>query len=276
MDDFQYTEPVKQLLTYGDARKIKGRKWPQYQDCGLTHEHIPELLRMLTDERLHYADSDCMEVWAPLHAWRALGQLHAVEAIPSLLDLLHHIDDYDDDWIGDEFPEVFAMIGEPAIPALTTYLAIAEHGLFARVCAANSLSKIGKARPDTHRQCVESLEQQLTRYRSADPTLNGFLVSFLIKLGAIEALDIIRQAYQQECVDLSILGDLEDAEIELGIRQKRSTPRPRLYWGFKDEPVSFPKSAQQIPVRVGKKVGRNDPCPCGSGKKYKKCCLNKS
>jgi preprotein translocase subunit SecA len=26
------------------------------------------------------------------------------------------------------------------------------------------------------------------------------------------------------------------------------------------------------PVKVGQKVGRNDPCPCGSGKKYKKCC----
>lgn len=25
-------------------------------------------------------------------------------------------------------------------------------------------------------------------------------------------------------------------------------------------------------VRMEKKVGRNDPCPCGSGKKYKKCC----
>ena len=25
---------------------------------------------------------------------------------------------------------------------------------------------------------------------------------------------------------------------------------------------------------AGKKIGRNDPCPCGSGKKYKKCCLN--
>ncbi|HMA66844.1 MAG TPA: SEC-C metal-binding domain-containing protein [Desulfosalsimonadaceae bacterium] len=24
--------------------------------------------------------------------------------------------------------------------------------------------------------------------------------------------------------------------------------------------------------RSGEKVGRNDPCPCGSGKKYKKCC----
>jgi preprotein translocase subunit SecA len=27
--------------------------------------------------------------------------------------------------------------------------------------------------------------------------------------------------------------------------------------------------------RDGKKVGRNDPCPCGSGKKYKRCCLPK-
>jgi len=26
------------------------------------------------------------------------------------------------------------------------------------------------------------------------------------------------------------------------------------------------------PVKVAPKVGRNDPCPCGSGKKYKKCC----
>jgi preprotein translocase subunit SecA len=28
---------------------------------------------------------------------------------------------------------------------------------------------------------------------------------------------------------------------------------------------------QQV-VRSGEKIGRNDPCPCGSGKKYKKCC----
>lgn len=28
----------------------------------------------------------------------------------------------------------------------------------------------------------------------------------------------------------------------------------------------------RAPTRVAKKVGRNDPCPCGSGKKYKKCC----
>lgn len=26
---------------------------------------------------------------------------------------------------------------------------------------------------------------------------------------------------------------------------------------------------------MGKKIGRNDPCPCGSGKKYKQCCFLK-
>ncbi|MEM8962573.1 MAG: preprotein translocase subunit SecA, partial [Acidobacteriota bacterium] len=31
-------------------------------------------------------------------------------------------------------------------------------------------------------------------------------------------------------------------------------------------------NAKPKPVRVAAKVGRNDPCPCGSGKKYKKCC----
>jgi len=32
--------------------------------------------------------------------------------------------------------------------------------------------------------------------------------------------------------------------------------------------------AEQPVVRDEPKVGRNDPCPCGSGKKYKRCCLN--
>jgi preprotein translocase subunit SecA len=33
-----------------------------------------------------------------------------------------------------------------------------------------------------------------------------------------------------------------------------------------------PAERTVAPVRSGPKVGRNDPCPCGSGKKYKACC----
>lgn len=41
------------------------------------------------------------------------------------------------------------------------------------------------------------------------------------------------------------------------------------------ETVVWDSYEDGIFVRDGKKVGRNDPCPCGSGKKYKKCCMGK-
>jgi hypothetical protein len=39
------------------------------------------------------------------------------------------------------------------------------------------------------------------------------------------------------------------------------------------EPEPHRPAPPPTPIRVGTKTGRNDPCPCGSGKKYKKCCL---
>lgn len=35
------------------------------------------------------------------------------------------------------------------------------------------------------------------------------------------------------------------------------------------------KNLRRSSILKGRKIGRNDPCPCGSGKKYKKCCLKK-
>jgi len=41
------------------------------------------------------------------------------------------------------------------------------------------------------------------------------------------------------------------------------------------KPSSIARKKAQPLSRRGKKVGRNDKCPCGSGKKYKHCCLPK-
>jgi preprotein translocase subunit SecA len=40
--------------------------------------------------------------------------------------------------------------------------------------------------------------------------------------------------------------------------------------GAEDEPVGQQQSQKPV-TRDGRKVGRNEPCPCGSGKKYKHC-----
>ena len=37
------------------------------------------------------------------------------------------------------------------------------------------------------------------------------------------------------------------------------------------------KNTEKVePIKSGGEPGRNDPCPCGSGKKYKKCCADKA
>jgi uncharacterized protein YecA (UPF0149 family) len=45
----------------------------------------------------------------------------------------------------------------------------------------------------------------------------------------------------------------------------------KLGWKYMDFMTPEDKSRYQI---FTNKVGRNEPCPCGSGKKFKKCCIN--
>ncbi len=216
-----YSSPVSELLTLGDCRDF--REWPNYLDLGLSSEHVPELIEMATDKELNWADSESLEVWAPVHAWRALGQLRAVSAIEPLLDLFHELEDVD--WAYDELPDVYGMIGREAIPALARYLDDASHGLWPRVTAAFSLERIAAGDPSARDECVTILSRQLERFTKNDPTLNGFLISYLVDLRAVEAAPVMERAFAADRVDLSILGDWQDAQVRLGLKATRETPR---------------------------------------------------
>jgi Protein of unknown function (DUF1186) len=216
-----YSSPVSELLTFGDCRDF--REWPNYLDLGLGPEHVPELIEMATDEELNWADSESLEVWAPVHAWRALGQLRAVSAVEPLLRLFHELDD--SDWVGEELPQVYGMIGREAIPALARYLDDASHGLWPRVTAATSLERIAAGDPSARDECVSVLSRQLERFTENDPILNGFLISYLVTLRAVEAAPLMERAFAADRVDLSIPGDWEDVQVELGLKATRETPR---------------------------------------------------
>ena len=43
------------------------------------------------------------------------------------------------------------------------------------------------------------------------------------------------------------------------------------YSGGSSQQAQASRRGKVQPVQVGEKVGRNEPCPCGSGKKYKHC-----
>jgi preprotein translocase subunit SecA len=61
-----------------------------------------------------------------------------------------------------------------------------------------------------------------------------------------------------------LMGDLPDeAKKRLQKKEAEITKDREFFDGGKRKPVV---------KKTLEKVGRNDPCPCGSGKKYKKCC----
>jgi uncharacterized protein YecA (UPF0149 family) len=67
------------------------------------------------------------------------------------------------------------------------------------------------------------------------------------------------------------MGTIEDALAELEAYPAWDDPEDDEMKN--DHPLAW--AVGRVPVRNPfRDVGRNDPCPCGSGKKYKKCCLH--
>ncbi|MBE9046987.1 hypothetical protein IQ255_21720 [Pleurocapsales cyanobacterium LEGE 10410] len=219
-----YQPPVSELLAYGDCRNYK--EWPNYiQELNLEEKHIPELIKMATDEELSQANSDSQEVWSPVHAWRALGQLKAVEALEPLLSLLAN---RDDDWISGDFPTLGTLIGLEAIPYLEDFLADSSHNLYARCDAAQSLEAISHQYPETRESNIAAIAGELGKFRNNDPTFNALLIGILVDLQAVETIDIIERTFKANRVDTLITGSWSDIQVEFGLKTRDEVPYRRF------------------------------------------------
>lgn len=267
-----YNPPLDQLLSYESPLELD--EWPDYLDLGFTENHIEDLIKMALDNDLHESLTGGEEIWAPVHAWRTLGQLKAISAAKPLLELFSKLDHDFGDWIAEEIPEVMEMIGPESLTAIQEYTLTNDDGIYANISALDSIVRIAQKYPEVKSECIDFLVNQLKGHTKQDTSYNGFLILYLTKLKAIEAIDIIAEAFHQDAVDLSVMGDFEDVEIDLGLKTERTTPPPKLGF-FDDDGEDYFAPVEKVTqvVRSGPKIGRNDPCPCGSGKKYKKCCL---
>ena len=202
----KYSSPVNKLLSYGDPRDFE--KWPDYLQLGFTEEHVPELIKMARETDLIFSESEEFENWAPVHAWRVLGQLKAKEASEPLMNLFHELED--EDWSDEELPTVFALIGTSTLPFLARYLADKSRNVSPRISAASCINEVGKLNKNVSENCIALLTAQLEKYEENPPELNGFLIWFLTDFKALDSLSIIQEAYQRECVDESIIGGLSN------------------------------------------------------------------
>ncbi|HEX2913946.1 MAG TPA: PBS lyase [Chloroflexia bacterium] len=228
MTESKYSPPVDRLLTYGDCQKMNEESpdWPDYvKELGLTKEDIPELIRMVQDDDLNWADQESLDIWAPTHAWRALGQLKAVEAVGPLLDFMQEAGN-EDDWANQELAKVFSMIGAPAIPELSAFIADTSKPTEVRGWAADCLGAIGLAHPELRNKVVSILRKQLAHFED-NSDLNGMLVWGLLDLNAVEAASEIGMAYMLNKVDERMAGDWNEAQEALGLKKaEKSKPTP--------------------------------------------------
>jgi hypothetical protein len=223
--------PLSQLLALGDPRDMAGwPDWPDYLALGFTQDQVPDLIRLAGEWGDDWWDSnDEVALWGPVHAWRALGQLRAASAVEPLVALVARTDDLDEDWIMDELPAVLGLIGPPAVPALADALADPALGLWARAVAAHSLACVGNAHAQARDDCIAALTRVLAGFADLDPTLNAFLISYLVELQAVDAAPLIERAYAADAVDWSVPGDWEDVQVELGLLEERLNPRPNYF-----------------------------------------------
>jgi hypothetical protein len=221
-----YPPPLDRLLGLG-VLFTRGREWRDYRQMGIGPGHVPDLVRMACDPELNFADEDDPRVYAPLHAWRALGQLGAPEAAGPLAQLLVQLPD--DDGANEELPVVLGMIGgATAVGAAKGLLANSFLDERTRISAASALEEIGRRHPELRDRCVEMLMGQLQRFAGQPEGLNGFLVHDLVELGAVQAAPLMQAAFEAERVDVIICGDWEDVQVDLGLLPERVTPRPPL------------------------------------------------
>lgn len=225
-----YTPPVADLLTLGDVHQL-GDQY-NYLAHGFTPAHIPELQRMALDEELSFAESESDMVWAPLHAWRTLGQLRDPAAVPTMIEIIYKMEDWDDDWSINEVPQVLGLLGAPAIAPAQQALADRQLYLYGRVAAAEALAKIAMHYPTERPQIVAIMTDQLRRFAEEESEFNAFLISVLVDLNAVEAADVMAAAFAADKVDWSIQGDWEEVQIKLGLLTERLTPAPARWTEF--------------------------------------------
>ena len=96
--------------------------------------------------------------------------------------------------------------------------------------------------------------------------LDGINESLLIEqdLDAVEEDTVVSLAFDKERLYKNMVAAKADWLYEL----------PQWKEIFSEEELKkfYKEQKESTTIRKPKKIGRNDPCPCGSGKKYKKCC----
>ena len=290
-------ELVERLIEYEDRSERE-----VIDECaGRGEEMLSRLEALLHDERFWGDEATSGEWWLRLHAVNILGLIPGERAGALLVAFMRHIGEVNDenlqDWLAGYWPALFRNKPDTVLPGLRTLCEDHNFDWYIRALALDAAVSVAQ------RSGVASLERALAwsagiaADESEDWDMRLCVSNTL--------LDFPRDAYRPMLEDLAArqpaLGahfKREDVESAYSAGVDKPDWERKNPWAFYDpgaierrqqrweeedargadddseddelsdeEPIMLPY------VRETPKIGRNDLCPCGSGKKYKKCCL---
>ncbi|TLD43262.1 MAG: hypothetical protein JETT_0431 [Candidatus Jettenia ecosi] len=239
------------------------------------------------------------EWWAVIHAVFILGAIDTKEAVLPLIRALRQAEAHDVDWITTVLPSIFGKLGIPAIDELKKIVKDKTNDWRVKDSVVMGLAAITINHPE--------IEDDIF------PLIHSVLIDTEEDIDARECagnvlLDFVRSEYKESLLafcEEEKKAEEDEFEIvafsEKDVKEVFSTNEKNLYHYTKDwlsfydedeikkrqerwrreeeeEELEYLEEDEEFLEPFApekKKIGRNEPCPCGSGKKYKKCCMNK-
>lgn len=270
-------------------------------------EIAPRLREILADETYWY-EGTAGDHFIVVHAITALAGMRDQEALPILMSMIEHAYFSDHTSAQSVLAAALAHYGPPAVDLYLDYITRLRGAYYdnqdfghCRHIVAAALTQIVLEAEDV------ALFERVRDYIFAtfrDPQEKDYIfLSYSVALPYIfdreRGLRVIKAAYGRRVISPAIAGpynnlaaELRDPdslhyyEIEADLldfyqpdqiiarqKQRDEAQEEKLYWEPEHvvAPAGYAYSQSGAAVRTDK-TGRNDPCPCGSGKKYKKCC----
>lgn len=240
------------------------------------------LLDAVASERTTYGE---------MRAVRLLGKLEHLAAIPDLIKRLESAAD----WMRDAVIQALVRMGFPVLNYIEEFMPEINPEVWARL--AEVLARLPYER---------SAELAYQAWRNPDTPQSDSLFMVQERIGSQEVIARLWEIYQDNPQlagpSLELLCDIHEydfpelAEVREANRQDEEelTAYQQNMWQqltgkaeTKDDKEIEEENAKEIEKYLQEdnppkpkpiksiKIARNDPCPCGSGKKYKKCCGNK-
>jgi hypothetical protein len=245
-----------------------------YDEFRFTQDDIDELIGLATDSSyklINYQEHEELVerfFYGTIHAVNILGKIKAVESIEFILKKMEE-ESEGNEYFLEAFVSYVTNMGINGLDFFEKYI-FEKPEEYNLISIFDGIDYMLEEEPSSVSR-VEEIMIMYLKNEKTHPAPLSFAISTLINIGEDKHIDLIRETFKTKDVDTLLRGDLEDIEIELGLREKRVTNNSveRTFEELMNRNINS-KSKVLEP-----KVGRNNPCPCGSGKKHKKCCLNK-